>query len=161
MPRTVSSCQTRKKLLWREHVCLTRTSRLHARIAKSLRLNVGSVQLACFGIVRRRRNRLYLRSLAKPPPLIQRDAQRAARSRACLFVRGEAALNKRASAYKALIRMSSVVLTWIAGKPPMRAHPIPPVDASKIYVIRQRISCRGGLWCRRSRRGAFEGTREC
>jgi hypothetical protein len=69
---------------------------------------------------------LYLRSLAKPPPLIQRDAQRAARSCACLFVRTGDALHKRASAYKALIRMSSVVLTWIAGKPPMTAHPIPP-----------------------------------
>ena len=81
------------------------------------------VQLAGFGIVRRRCNWLHLRPFAKPPPLIQGDAQRAARSRACFFVRVGEALDKRASAHKALIRMSR---TWSAGKPPIRAHPISP-----------------------------------
>jgi hypothetical protein len=40
--------------------------------------------------------------------LLARDAQRAARSRACLFVRGGNSMRKRASAHKALIRMSIV-----------------------------------------------------
>jgi hypothetical protein len=85
-----------------------------------------TIQLACFGIVRRRCNCLHVRSLSKPPPLIELEAQRAAHSRACFFVCADDALQKRASAYKALIRMVSVVLTCIAGKPPMREHPIPP-----------------------------------
>jgi hypothetical protein len=68
-----------------------------------------------------------------------------ARSRPCLFVRAGDALHKRASAYKALIRMSSVVLTWIAGKPAIRAHPISSRSRSaRIYVIRRRTSCSGG-----------------
>jgi hypothetical protein len=91
-----------------------------------------TIQLACFGIVRRRCNCLHVRSLSKPPPLIELEAQRAARSRACLFVCADDALQKRASAYKALIRMVSVVLTCIAGKPPMREHPIPP--AIKVVI---------------------------
>ena len=81
-------------------------------------------QLAPFGVVRGRCNRLHARPLSKPPPPIESEAQRAAHSRACLIVRAGDALRKRASAHKALIRMSSVVLTWSAGKPPMRAHPI-------------------------------------
>ena len=65
-----------------------------------------------------------MRLLAKPSPLIRREAQWAARSRACFFVGVGTAFNKRALAYKALMRMTSVVLMWGPAIPPMRAHPI-------------------------------------
>src|SRR6476620_10261282 len=94
-----------------------------------------------------------MRPSAKPPPLIDREAQRAARSRACLFVRAGDALHKRASAYKALIRMSSVVLTWSTGKPPIREHPISPGtmraylrDSSGDQLHRRGIGPGGVVW---------------
>jgi hypothetical protein len=105
----------------------------------------GEFKLARFGIARRRCNWLQVRPLSKPPSLIQRRAQRAARSRPCLFVRASDALHKRASAYKALIRMGSVVLTCIVGEPSMREHPFPPAVDNSTYVIRWSTSCRGGV----------------
>ena len=89
-------------------------------------------QLACLRTVRRRCSCLHRNSLSNPPPLIHREAQWAARSRARLFVRAGDACSKRASAHEALMRMNSVVLTWCAGKPRMRAHPFPlPNEASR------------------------------
>jgi hypothetical protein len=76
-------------------------------------------QLAFFGIIRRGCSCLQIGPLSKPPPLINFEAQCAAHSRSCFFVRADDALHKRALAYKALIRMNSVVLTCITGKPPM------------------------------------------
>jgi len=77
--------------------------------------------------------------LSKPPPFIRLKAQRAARSRTSLFVRAGATARKRASAHKALMRMSSVALTWGAAKQPMRAHPFLPQLDRNIYVIRDAI----------------------
>lgn len=81
-------------------------------------------ELARRGIERRGCRRLDVRPLAKPPALIPREAERAARSRACLFVGVGTSFNKRALAYKAPMRMTSVVLMWGPAKPPMRPHPI-------------------------------------
>src|SRR5262249_6013087 len=80
-------------------------------------------QLACLGIVRRRRNGAQFRTFAEPPPLVPRPGQRATCPRAGLIVRARVE-HKRASAHKALIRMKSVELMWGASKSFTGGHPM-------------------------------------